>query len=462
MSDFKGKFFVPSDENFVEEAFSRAFNKRRPTDRLPSAVLRAADVDDVIAGVKWAKANNLAVTVRSGGHSWAAWSIQNDTLLIDLEHLHNAGYDEATGIAWAEPAIQGGNVLDPFLAERGRFFNGGHCPPVGVGGFLLQGGQGWCQRGWGWAAESVVGVDVVTAEGELIHADANENSDLYWAARGAGPSFPGIVVKFYLKTRPRFGYVGHNVQIYDMADFDEVMEWMYHADKNLIGPDVEIVCVSLTPPSMNGEPRKRVLAVTGLALVDSKEAADEALAPFQQCPAIERALVNEPNEATSLAERRADQIRMNPEDHRWYTDNVWVDGDPKEVVKRIRPLFADIPEEEPEAFAIWFGNGLMRPLPDMALDMQTPAYVASYFVYKDAANDVRNREYLNGAMEYAQPVTVGQYLGDSDFTNRQLKFMSDKNFAKLQEIIAKWDADGRFVRYLAKDPANINKNHWQL
>ena len=139
MSDFKGKFFLPTDADFTEAVFSRVFNHRRPTDRLPSAVLRAADVDDVIAGVKWAKANNLAVTVRSGGHSWAAWSVQNDTLLIDLEHLTEARYDEATGIAWAQPAIQGGNVLDPFLAERGRFFNGGHCPPVGVGGFFV----GW-------------------------------------------------------------------------------------------------------------------------------------------------------------------------------------------------------------------------------------------------------------------------------------------------------------------------------
>ena len=144
MSTFTGKFYVPSDEGFVEAAFSRVFNHRRPTDRLPSAVLVAENEQDVVAGVRFAKENGLAVAVRSGGHSWAVWSVQNNTLLIDLGNLNSAEYDETTGIVSGGPAIEGGNVLDPFLAERGRFFNGGHCPPVGIGGFLLQGGC--CKR----------------------------------------------------------------------------------------------------------------------------------------------------------------------------------------------------------------------------------------------------------------------------------------------------------------------------
>ena len=93
---------------------------------------------------------------------------------------------------------------------------------------------------------------------------------------------------------------------------------------------------------------------------------------------------------------------------------------------------------------------------------QAPAYIATYLAYEDSANDARNRAWLNEAMVAAQSVTVGQYLGDSDMTNRQLKFMADENYAKLQDIINTRDPEGRFVRYLAKDPATINKNHWQL
>ena len=226
MTNFEGKFYLPTDAGFEEAAMGRIFNGRRP-DRRPDAVLYAESDQDLINAVKLAKEKDWQIAIRSGGHSWAAWSVREGSLLIDLSKLQEVSYDEATGIAKARPAVQGGMVLDPWLAERGRFFNGGHCPPVGIGGFLLQGGQGWCARGWGWAAESVVAVDVLTAEGEIVRADATQNQDLYYAARGAGPSFPGIVTNFYLQTRPRFKHVGHTVQLFDIEHFEEIMRWMY-------------------------------------------------------------------------------------------------------------------------------------------------------------------------------------------------------------------------------------------
>jgi hypothetical protein len=98
----------------------------------------------------------------------------------------------------------------------------------------------------------------------------------------------------------------------------------------------------------------------------------------------------------------------------------------------------------------------------MAFSMQSPGYVATYLVSEDASRDAENRAWLNGAMAGAQSVTVGQYLGDSDMTNRQVKFMADENFARLQKVIADRDPENRFVRYLAKDPSTVNKNHWQI
>lgn len=455
----EAKLFTPEHPEFEERVFSRVFNIRRPADRRPVAILVAETEQDVADGVKWAKERGHSVTVRSGGHSWAVWSVQNGTLLIDLGKLNQASFDEATGVASAGPATKGGEELDPFLAERGRFLNGGHCPPVGIGGFLLQGGQGWNQRGWGWAAEHIVAIDVVTAEGEIVRADATQNQDLYWAARGAGPSFPGIVVKFHLKTQPRFKFLGHSVQMYELADFDEAFTWLQGMEPSL-ADTVEIVAVSMmSPPGLLEQPR-RVFAITAAAFADNREEAEAVLAPFQNCPIIDRAIINEPCADTQLADHRAEQLRMNPEDHRWYCDNIWAEGKHTEVTDRLKKLFVDIPSEK--AFTIWMGNGLMRPLPDMAFSLQAPGYVSCYFVYENEADDVRYRNWLNEAMTEAQPVTVGQYLGDSDMTNRQLKFMADENYAKLQQIIADRDPDGVFVRYLAKDPATVNKNHWEL
>lgn len=458
MTSFDGKFYLPTDAGFEEAAMGRIFNGRRP-DRRPDAVLYAESDQDLIQAVKLAKEKDWQIAIRSGGHSWAAWSVREGSLLIDLSKLQDVSYDEATGIAKARPAVQGGMVLDPWLAERGRFFNGGHCPPVGIGGFLLQGGQGWCARGWGWAAESVVAVDVLTAEGEIVRADATQNQDLYYAARGAGPSFPGIVTNFYLQTRPRFKHVGHTVQLFDIEHFEDVMRWMYSVH-NDIHQDVEIVIVSMTPPAPEGQEAKRVLVVSGVALTESQEASEEASKLFLTNPILDKAIVSKFAKTSTLAEQREDQIRANPEGWRYFVDNIWVDGDTEEIIQRIKPLFVDLPE--PEGFTIWFSMGPVRQLPDMALSMQSPAYVATYLLSENENNDPRNRKWLDDAMVHAQAVTKGTYLGDSDFGNRQLKFMEDENFARLQQIIADRDPDNLFVRYLAKDPSTLNKNHWEL
>jgi FAD/FMN-containing dehydrogenase len=224
--DFTGPLVVRGHPDYEAARVARVFNRRLP-DRAPSMVLRAATEQDVVHGVRLARDGGWDVAVRAGGHSWAQWSLRDGALVIDLGDLREMAYDEATGIVTVSPAVKGGTELAPFLAERGRFFPGGHCPTVGVGGFLLQGGQGWNARGWGWAAEHVAAVDVVTADGEVVRADAERNSDLYWAARGAGPGFPGVVTRFHLRTMPLPAYLAQTVHAYALADFDEVMTWLH-------------------------------------------------------------------------------------------------------------------------------------------------------------------------------------------------------------------------------------------
>ena len=101
----------------------------------------------------------------------------------------------------------------------------GHCPSVGIGGFLLQGGWGWNSRAIGPACMSIVGVDVVTAAGELIHADANENSDYWWAARGSGGGYFGVVTRFDLRCHPRPTATYTRTDVYSLDEIDTILHW---------------------------------------------------------------------------------------------------------------------------------------------------------------------------------------------------------------------------------------------
>jgi FAD/FMN-containing dehydrogenase len=449
---FAAEFVLRGSDAYEDARVGRVFNGRRP-ERFPEAVLFAESSADVAAGVRLAAERGWRVAVRAGGHSWAAWSVRDDALLIDLGRMREIALNPATGVVRVSPGIKGGTELNPYLATHGRFFPGGHCPTVGLGGFLLQGGQGWNARGWKWAAEHIVAVDVVTADGELVRADASSNSDLYWAARGAGPGFPGVVTRFHLSTLPLPGHLAHTAHLYPMHLFDEVMEWLQGIHGS-VSSAVEIVAVGMSmPPGVEtGGYDGPVLAVTGLAFTDTAAEGAEALAPLETCPVIDQALVRDSARPTTLAEQLVQQIRMNPEGHRYVVDNAWLTGEPAQVVPAIRGAFAELPT--PGSFSIWFSMAPLRELPDMAFSLQTEIYFASYVVCTDESEDERCREWLAGQMAAIEPVSAGQYLGDSDFATREAKFMADPNWSRLQEIRARRDPNGLFVGYLtAGEPA---------
>ncbi len=455
-----GRLILRDEPGFEEAAVGRVFNARRPQ-RRPAAVLFAETYDDLVAGVRLARERGWQVVSRSGGHSWAAWGLREEALLIDVHQLNRISYDAASGIATVDSGVRGGEQLAPFLAERGRLFPGGHCPSVGVAGFLLQGGQGWCARGFGWAAEYLVAIDVVTPDGGMVRADTDHHSDLYWAARGAGPGFFGVIARFHLRTRPAPKAMSHSVLVFDIDDYRDVMGWLY-ATHAQVDPEVEIVAVSQRPPAELELPvphDRHVLIVSALAFKDTVEDAGEALAPIDSCPVGNRALFAVECAPTTLTEQYASQYANNPDGHRYTVDNAWLDADAATSVELLDEAFTTW--ATPESFSLWFSMAPLRALPDMAFSMQSEVYCALYTVSNDADTDTTTREWTDTQMRRLEPITAGQYLGDSDLTNRQVKFMSDENFARLQQIRSAYDPDGLFVDYLTLDAATINRNHWQ-
>lgn len=120
----------------------------------------------------------------------------------------------------------GGSILAGRLAEQDLFLPAGHCEGVCVGGYLLQGGYGWNSRVLGPAGESVLGLDVVTSDGERLYIDPENHPDLYWAARGSGPGFFAVVTAFHLKLYPRPPVRGSSVYVYPIEAADEIYPWV--------------------------------------------------------------------------------------------------------------------------------------------------------------------------------------------------------------------------------------------
>jgi FAD/FMN-containing dehydrogenase len=438
MIGFSGAIWRGGDTGFADAATARLFNHRRPT-RRPAAVLRAAHAADVAAGLRLAAAEGWQVAVRSGGHSWAAWSLREDTLLIDLAQFTRVSYDPALGIVSVGPAVRGGLDLDPYLATHDRFFAVAHSPTVGMGGFLLQGGIGWNCRGWGWAAESIESMDVVAATGELVRCSETENADLFWAARGSGPGFFGVVTEFRLRTRPRFRELTRSNYVYPAGVASEVLAW-YDTARRDLPPSVELAAVGCTPPGLDSP----VLVIDAVSF----DGGPDSLAALDTCPVAAKAVATTVAQPVELASLHDEQLLANPDGHRYFADNAFLDGSASELVPALVPAFIDLPTAKSFTVLGDFTPMLSRRQPDMAASIQTSLYFAAYVIGETSREDVRCRAWLDATMNRVAPRSAGCYLGDSDLTVRPDRIMSDEAWSRFQRIRAARDPQGRFPGYL--------------
>lgn len=166
-------------------------------DRKPALIARCTNIDDVISAVNFARAHNLLTAVRCGGHSMSGKGMCDGGLVIDLSYMNDVQIDVKNKIA----SVQGGALLgdlDRKALPFGLGTTAGVVSHTGVGGLTLGGGMGRLQRRFGLAIDNVLGVELVTAEGKVVTANAKENPDLYWGVRGGGGNF-GIVTKFLFR-----------------------------------------------------------------------------------------------------------------------------------------------------------------------------------------------------------------------------------------------------------------------
>jgi len=167
----------------------------------PAYVLRPKTVGDVQASIRFAASAGLVLSVRGGGHSFAGFGTNDGGVVIDLSELANVEIiDKERHLVRIGGGATWGQVADA-LAPHALAISSGDTKSVGVGGLTLTGGIGWKVRKYGLALDQMAAAEVVTASGQVVHAGAEENPQLFWAIRGGGGNF-GIVTAFEFAAHP--------------------------------------------------------------------------------------------------------------------------------------------------------------------------------------------------------------------------------------------------------------------
>jgi FAD/FMN-containing dehydrogenase len=192
----RGQVLVPGEPGYDEAR--RVWNAT--VDRRPALIARCVDVPDVQRALAFAVGRDLQVAVRGGGHSVAGFSSCDDGVLIDLGLMRTVRVDADARVARAEPGATGAE-FDRATQEHGLATTLGVVSTTGIAGLTLGGGIGWLMRKHGLACDNLLSVDMVTANGRLVTASADENPDLFWAVKGGGGNF-GIVTSFEYQLHP--------------------------------------------------------------------------------------------------------------------------------------------------------------------------------------------------------------------------------------------------------------------
>jgi FAD/FMN-containing dehydrogenase len=193
---FRGELLLPTSPGY--DTARRIWNGA--IDRHPVCIARCTGVSDVVAALLFARGHDLEIAVRGGGHNVAGTAVCDDGIVIDLSAMRAVCVDPAGRTAWVQGGALWGDV-DRETQAHGLATTGGIVSHTGVGGLTLGGGIGFLMRKHGLAVDSLLAAEVVTAEGNIVRASADEHPDLFWALRGGGGNF-GVVTSFLFALHP--------------------------------------------------------------------------------------------------------------------------------------------------------------------------------------------------------------------------------------------------------------------
>ncbi len=439
-----GRHFFRGDDGYEQARRATVWNQRVP-ERYPEVIVQAVDADDIIGAIRYAKDNGHRVSIRSGGHSWAANHLRDGAVLLDVSRIDHARIDADKRLAVVGPG-KGGSVLIADLEAQGLFFPGGHCRGVCVGGYLLQGGYGWNSRVYGPACESVLGVDVITADGEQIHCDADNYADLYWAARGAGPGFFGVVTSFYLKLFPRPAVNAGSLYALPFDLADEVYTWARN-----VGADVDRriemqILASRSVPSMGLE--SPALMLVSPVFAESEDEARKALALVDTCPAADRATIKIPYAPMDMPAWYTSVMTNYLADYRYAADNMWTSAAADDLLPGIRTILETMAAHP--AHFLWLNWGPSPPRQDMPYSVEDDIYLALYGAWKDPADDDTYGDWARSNMAAMSHLGSGIQLADENLGQRPARFATDEVMAKLDRVRAEYDPDGLFHSWMGR------------
>ena len=437
-STLSGELLSPGDAGYDE---ARAIWNAR-FDRRPDLVVRCRNTADVQASVDCARAHDMSLSVKGGGHAFAANTVGDGGLLIDLSLLKGIEIDAEAKIARIEPGLKWGE-LDPAAQQHGLAPVGGTVSTVGVAGFILGGGSGYLSPKYGLAIDNLLAVEVVTADGSLVRASADENPDLFWALRGGGGNF-GVVTAFEIRLHEVGPEVLTGQIVYRLEDGAAVLR---HYREFMQDAPGEIQCypfILRVPPIPEFPEETHGQVVLDLVVFHTDPGAEAAFKPLLEFgDTILAFLVPQ-----SYVENQKAFDAGLPSGHRWESRAHDLSDISDEVIETVLARVGDLPGDFTTVYFDSTGGAIGRVDPsETAFPHRDAAYGFHIMAgWIDPAQDEEVTSWTLGLHEALVPCSTGgvyvNVLGTGEEERVQAAY--GENYSQLAELKRKWDPDNFF------------------
>ena len=247
-------------------------------DQRPAVIVRPTDASDVSQVVSLARETGLELAVRSGGHSLAGHSTTDGGIVLDLADMRALGIDPTQRTAWAQTGLTAG-AYTAAAGAYGLATGLGDTGSVGIGGITLGGGIGYLVRKHGLTIDSLLAAELVTADGRLLHVDAETHPELFWAIRGGGGNF-GVAIRLQFRLHELAQFVGGLLVL--PATPEAIAGFVAEAEA---APEELSTIANILPapplPFLPPEQHGRLVIMATLAYAGDPEAGERAVAPFR-------------------------------------------------------------------------------------------------------------------------------------------------------------------------------------
>jgi FAD/FMN-containing dehydrogenase len=437
----KGPVFIAGDTGYDESR--TVWNAM--IDRRPAIVVRCLGVADVIACIRFAREHNLLICVKGGGHNIAGLATADGALMLDMSLMRGVWVDPHRKVAHAQSGCLLGDV-DRETQVHGLATVLGFISLTGVTGLTLGGGFGYLTRRWGWTSDSVIGMDVVTADGRLVRASSDENADLFWGLRGGGGNF-GVVTGIDYVLYPVGPEVVGGIVAWPASEAPRVLE-LYRTLAEKAPPELTLVAMMRPAPpapwlpkDMHGKPIVAMIACHS----GKPEEGEKAVAPIKSFgKPIGDVLVRRP-----YTQMQSMLDATQPKGRRYYWKSEYISRIELALCEKVIAHAARIPS--PYSAVIFFQiGGALNQLGEehSPVGNRDARYVLNVAgSWERASDDKANIEWAREAWGDMKSFSTGgtyiNFLTEDEGTDR-IEAALGKGLKRLAEVKARWDPENAF------------------